>query len=46
MSPEEVRNTEAGVYSGNDAVSIGLADVVSDHGYYAAFYESEYRLVR
>lgn len=42
MSPEEVRNTEAGVYSGNDAVSIGLADVVSDPtDSYAAFYESE-----
>lgn len=42
MSPEDVRNTEAGVYSGNDAVSIGLADAVSDpKDSYAVFYESE-----
>lgn len=42
MSPEEVRNTEAGVFSGVDAVSIGLADVVSDPTEsYQAFYSSE-----
>lgn len=42
MEPEEVRKTEAGVFSGQDAVSIGLADVVSDPmDSYTAFYESE-----